>query len=353
MSSLLNIRFRMQRSADRWGPRRLLVLDFGPNATSTVVFTRNQKQIRWDKAVSLPAADRDLAFKGDDLRGVLAAHGLRSDYVSVIYGGPGIGIRLLNFPGTPGSPEAISQQVAQALGVDSQATSVVHQLVHRSAEEGAPEYAVLAASMPRPLVTGIRGMVEGAGLTPVSLVTPGIAAANLTRAFPSLLEATAVTAFLDIDAVGSILLIYRGTDLVLARHFRFGCEQIIQALQTGTNLDRETAAKLFLSGSFDFSANVVRTVDPWLHQVAISLDFLERRFGSPVRKLFLFGEGARSKVLEKMLDERVQCSVMQWLPLEDESVMPPPPKSADPLDGFTAAAGEACRIMKAGLTDAV
>jgi len=330
------------------------VLDFGPNATSTVVFTRNQKQIRWDKAVFLPAADRDLAFKGDDLRGVLAAHGLHSDYVSVIYGGPGIGIRLLSFPGVPGTPEAITQQVAQALGVDAHATSVVHQLVHRSGEqEKAPEYAVLAASMPRPLVMGIRGMVEGAGLTPVSLVTPGIAAANLTRAFPSLLEATGVTAFLDINAAGSILLIYRGTDLVLARHFRFGSEQIIQALQTGTNLDRETAAKLFLSGSFDFSANVVRTVDPWLHQVAISLDFLERRYGSPVKKLFLFGEGARSKVLERMLDERVQCSVMQWLPLEEESVTPPPPKSADPLDAFTAAAGEACRIMKAGLTDAV
>lgn len=353
MSLLPTIRFRMQRGADRWGPRRLLVLGFGSAVTRCAVLTRNQKQVRWERAVDLPPVDRDLAFDGSDLSGVLAKENLHSEYLSVVYGGTGIGIRLLSFPGNPGDEEALNRQVTEALGVDSQTTSVVFQVVHQSSEGKPQEFAVLAASMPRPLVTGIRGMVAGAGMTPVSLVTPGVAAANLTRAFPELLETKQTTAFLDVEASGSILLLYRATDLVLARYFRFGADLIIQTLQSGTNLDHETAAKLFLSGSFDFSASVTPVVEPWLHQVSISLDFLERRYGSVVKELFLFGEGARSDVLEKMIRDRVQCPVTQWHPLVEGGVMPPPPKSAEAVDTFTAAVSEGYRIMTAGLTNAV
>jgi len=343
----------MQRGADRLGPRRLLVLGFGSSATRCAVLTRNQKQVRWERAVRLPPVDQDLAFDGSDLSSVLAGENLRSDYLSVVYGGAGIGIRLLSFPGKPGDEQALNHQVTEALGVDSQTTSIVLQVVHQSGEGEPQEYAVLAATMPRPLVTGIRGMVEGAGMRPVSLVTPGVAAANLTRAFPQLLEKTQITAFLDIEASGSILLLYRNTDLVLARHFRFGADRIVQTLQNGTNLDYETAAKLFLSGSFDFSASVAPVVEPWLHQISISLDFLERRYGNSVQELFLFGEGARSDVLEKMIRDRVQCPVTQWHPLADGGIMPTPPKLTESVDAFTAAVSEGYRIMMAGLSNAI
>jgi len=291
-----------------------MTLDLGAGASKLVVMTRQQQNIRWEKALVLPPLDEDLTFGGRTLASLVKDERLNGEYVSVLISTHGGLMRLMNFPGHPSEPAALQQQVRQALGVDD-SFAVQLQVIQEATPQspgGKEEFSLLAAALPAALATRLSEWLLAVGLKPVSLRVSGVASANLVREAPGLLQPEKAQGFLEIGAASSLLMLFHGTNLTLARQFKFGSQAIVDALREAFDMDADTASKLFVSGSIDFSANVQALAKAWLHQVGISLDFFERRHGRPVSTLYLFGGGAQSKVVEGIIANHIRRPVVRW-----------------------------------------
>ncbi len=349
MLSKLMRNFRWQRMADRWGPRRLVVVEFGSDATRLVQVGRTGSQLVWEKALRLPKADESLRIPDIGLKDELHGFGAESQYVSAVILGEKGFVRLLSFPGQPSRAEALTTQVRQTLGAGDD-FEVRHEMVRRAdGQEKNPEYAVLAAALPAAQVDAFGTLVGEAGLTPVSLIPSGVAAANLAENTPGVLEVGRATGFLQIGPVNSMLLLYDGPNLALARQFKLGINTIIESLMSSFELDFETAAKLFNSGSFDFSANISPAVNSWMHQISISLDFIERRYSHRVEVLYLYGTGAGTAVLRGVFAGAVRHTVESWNVLAALDDIEPPSGLEEQPEAYATALIEGKRIMSQGL----
>ncbi len=291
----------------------------------------------------------NLTFDGRSFRDVLSENDLFSDYVSLVVNGQGAGVRVLNFPGVPGAQQTLESQVVQAVGGDPETTAVAFQVAHESSDPQNRHFTVIAATLPRTIVSGLRDAVEAAGMMPVSLTTAGIAAANLVRLHPEYTPSGEATGFLEMGMANSFLILFNESVPALARLFRFGAGRIIEVLQKNVGLDEATALNLYRSGSLDYSANTASVLEPWLHQISISLDFLERRYGRPVRILRFFGGGARSPVLVRILNEKLGCKVAPWEPMSDCGQWVEFAESPEDVDVFALAVSEALRVMMPAL----
>jgi len=347
VSGTWKFRFRMRRAADRYGPKRLLVLDFGAVSTKLAVLARSGVHPTWQHARVLSPADPDFKIDGESLSEVLGAERLNVEYGSVIVSGRGGTVRLLNLPGSPPAANVLEGQVVQTLGIDLDVTAMACTVVRRSsADTGKAEYSVLVATVPRTMVSGLRTMLESCGITPVSLTTAGAAALNVVMRFPNLIKAEGGAAFMEVGGENSRLIAFCDGEPVMIREFRTGARHVVKTLESSTGLDFETALKLYESGSFDFSGNVSRVVDPWLHQVGISLDFVERRFSRSIEMLRLFGGGARSRVFERIANNALRCEVRIWNPFEEPEGFPALEGEHDSADLFAPALAEGLRFME-------
>lgn len=336
----------------------MLVFDFGAGATKVVVFSRHQQTVRWERALLWPSLNDGFTLGPErlSLRELLDEERLSVEYASALVSTGGVLLRLLNFPGRPTEGDALLSQVRQTLGVDEN-FSVQCQVVQELAKEagGKEEYSVLAAAIPSESIARMRAWMVDAGLKPISLRVAGVTTANLAQAADGLLVADKAVGVLEVGVASSLLLIFLGHDLALARQFKFGSQLIVENLRTSFELDAETAIKLYKSGSFDFSANVGTLMGPWLHQLAISLDFFERRFGRTVGALHLFGGGAQSKVIEGLIAQQVRRPVERWSPLDGLGgavQVPSVPDGASP-ELFALAASEAVTMIRSGEKHAV
>jgi len=340
--------FQWHRTADRWGPRRLVVAEIGTGATKLVAGSRDGSELVWDRAKLLPEAGEDGATQGRDLATQIREFDPSARYVSVIINVKAGMVRLLNFPGQPPRGEALANQVRQTLGVDD--TQVARYAVVRHKTVGQKsEYTVLAAALPPDIVDGLSAALLAGGLLPVSLVPGGVALANLAEADSDALPEEGAVGFLSIGKSSSTLLLYADRSLALARLFRVGSDAIVEAIMAAFDLDYETALKLFESGSFDFSGHMTSGLNSWMHQVGISLDFIERRHGRRVEALYVHGSGPGTKLVQAILGDAIRRSVEVWPVLQAFGTLPPPDSGENCPEVFALALGELKRVMERGV----
>lgn len=343
--------FRLQRGADRFGPKQLLVVEVDLDATRLGIVSRNGKVLKWEMAKTLPYVDDKYQIGHESL-----ANFLKKDeysvgrYASVIVNSRGSFVRLLNFSGQPGRSEAVAREVRQTLGVDDE-YDVRHRVVRRSeGKEGKnSEYAVLAAAIPRPEVEQLRGIVADAGLTPVSLIPQGIGVANLAEISVDLMTNDKALGFLWVGNSSSMLILYAGENLALARQFKTGFNALLETVMKDYGLDEETAAKFVASGSFDFSGNLSAAAKSWMHQVGISLDFIERRYGQRVEDLYVLSTAAGTPVLTSAFKEAVDRNIEVWDAVSKIGIEGNPSQAGNQGLEFAIALCEARRIMQEGL----
>ncbi len=340
--------FRWHRTADKWGPRRLVVLEIGPDATRLATVSRESGKLLWETARLVSSVGSDESTGESELTNALKTIGPEAQYVSLVLSGGRSFVRLLNFPGQVPRAELLTSQVRQTLGVD-ESFEVRHEVIRRSdSGDKNAEYAVLACALPRQQVDSLQRLILDAGRTPVSFTAAGVAVANLAEATPGVLVEGHAVGFLQIGLGTSMLLLYDGANLALARQFKLGIDTIVESLMSAFDLDYATACKLFNSGSFDFSGNVSSSVNTWLHQVSISLDFIERRYGHPVETLNLLGAGAGTNVLREIFTNAVRHKIETWDAFSAISGATPPKDLEEPPELYALALCEAERIMRRG-----
>lgn len=343
--------FHLQRGADRFGPKRLLVVELDGEASRLVTVSRSGSKLHWEKARELPPVNDALQIDSRPLSSFLKneADG-NTQYVSVVFNQTGSLVRLLNFTGQPGRSSVVSREVCQTLGVSAEEYAVRHRLVRRSEEKdkGEPEYAVLTAAVPHKQANALASEIQGAGMTPVSLVPHGIATANLAETSIDLMTNDKALGFLRVGQKSSLLVLYVAEKLALVRQFQTGLNALLETVMADYDLDEETAVKFVSSGSFDFSGNMSAAARQWIHQVGISLDFIERRYGQRVDDLFILGPAYGVAALRAAFEKPTDRDVKAWDALPKLRIADRP-KDLENEEEFAVALCEAQRIMQEGL----
>ncbi len=343
----LSIRtLRWRRTADRFGPKRLMSLCMEPGSTDGVILSRKNDTVRWEDSFSLPAYDD--ASQGKELKEAMQAYRNQSDYLTVVSQLRGSLLRLISFPGRPAKDNILENRVRQTLGVDD--THLVRsQKVAETQHDGKPEFSVLACALPAPTSQALGEMAAETGMRPATLTIGGAAVANLVQYADDGPRDENASAFLHMGRDVSQLLVFRGATLTVIREFQLGRRTVINSLMNNMDLDEETTLKLFQSGSFDIGSELVPALGPWLHHIVISLDFCERRYGDRASRLHLFGCGAQSKAMQAAISEKIGRSVVEWDPIGALEHLTLPRRPGFSPHEHLLAFSEGYRIMEPGV----
>lgn len=341
--SVPNLRWR--RTADQWGPKRLVCLSLARSETRAVALSRQGATIRWDGSAQLPPFDPD--SRGEEVAKAFATCGLRADYCSVVCQLKGTFVRLISFPGQPGGHDALLQQVRQSLGVD-ETFNVVLQQISDGREEKKGEYSLIACAMPVMLAKSIQGLLVDLHMEPVSLALGGVSIANLVQFAARGAGGQGTIGYLHIGIDVSHLLVFRESELAVIREFQFGESTIFKSLMKNMDLDEETARKLYTSESFDIGNEIVPALGPWMHQIGISLDFCERRYGSRVQELRVLGSGSSSPAVESAVHNGVARPVVAWKPTAELDGVQVHSDAANSPHEYLVPLGEGLRIISRG-----
>ena len=160
---------------------------------------------------------------------------------------------------------------------------------------------------------------------------------------PGARHATESVGSVDCGARVSYFSLYVKNRLALVRKFNVGTDAILDRVQTTLGVDRDTARGILTDGSFDLSQTIAEIMDPFVKQLIISREFVERRYNSAVSAIYLSGGvgGSRDWVTE--LQSAFGLDVQTWNPFD--CVMMPEGVYPAELVGqefrFTAAIGAA------------
>lgn len=337
---------RWRRTADRFGPKRLLSLCLEPGSSEGVLLSRKHDTVRWEDSFSLPAYNQE--SQGKELKQALHKFAKETDYITMVTQLPGALLRLISFPGRPAKDNSLETRVRQTLGVDETYLVRSHQ-VAETQHDDKPEFSVLACALPQLTSKALEEVAADVGIRGAGLTLGGVAAANLVHAAEDGPKEGNATAFLHMGNDVSQLLVFRGQILTVIREFQLGRRTIINSLMKNMDLDEETTLKLFISGSFDIGSELVPSLGPWLHHIVISLDFCERRYGDHAARLRLFGCGAESKTLHSAIAEKIGRPVVEWDPLGSLSQLSMPRRPDFEPREHLLAFSEGYRIMKPGV----
>ena len=335
--------------ADRHGPLKMCVADLGDREIRVTEAERASGGLRFPNHLVLPLpktrADAD-STPEDAVARTVAAAAKGSPYVSLVIGGPGTYVRLMNFSGIPGRMATLVNQVRQTLGVGSD-----FHVICRIVRQDENQYTLLASAIRDDIEEKIRKALAQRGFRPVSLVHRGVVLANLSALTARHSDCGPDFGMLYADGDSSLLVLRAGDELVLVRQLKEGLSCVFESLRKAYGLDDETAETLFHSGSFDITSQSKAFLANWVHQVELSLDFIERRFGRRIGTLYLCGTSLGANVLATPFREPLGRNV-EVLPELD--ALPCPLQEGRLAEGhravspFLLAATEATRLMTRG-----
>jgi len=297
--------FRMSRGADKLGPKSLLLLLVADDITKGIYVTRQQKKIRWEKAFYLPGVlDMAGLLKGIKKEKIIV------DYVAIVVQNRDCMLRLTSFPGKVPKAEAMEKQLRQTFGVDEKYAVASHIVSTQTIGEKS-QYTSLAAVMPVELKNSAIKLAEELGGKIVALGVAGVSLINFLH-YASGVSGNSKEGFIYINSTDSELILFADNELNLNRRFQFGKENVIARLQEVMSSSYEEAEDMCLTGALDLGAMLDPVINPWLHQIKISLDFFERKNGIAIEKLLILGEGADLKVLTTRLDSMLDCQIEKY-----------------------------------------
>lgn len=305
MRGLMNSFFKRSAGSQRRIPRELLGLDLGTSGVKVVRLRHSATGVTLVAAEILPpltAAAPHLNLPPMML----------TNYAAVTYAGPQDVVRLVSIPGVGEADAALGQRLQEAIKVES-----TQRLAFRPLRTlpGKRETQVLTVAMPETDVAGILAMLASGPPAALSVEHAGLAALTAFYRGPGrelgdeavcMIEAGARTTF--------VAFLNKGVP-VLVRSLELGGEQLVAALQAQWGLDRETAlGTLGPGGTIDISQPLHDLAAPFLRQLSISRDFVERQENCRVARIYLSGGLGQVRQWAQEIHTTLGAPAVAWDP---------------------------------------
>lgn len=267
----------------------------------------------------------------------------RSNYAAMAVSSGRAVVRLLSLPGQIQGSKAVEAHLREHAGLEGEYRLAYTATSTKSTARGRQETKFLAVALPEEEAKAVLSLVPSGPPAPWSIELAGLGALNAFLHGPGNENRDQAVGVIEAGARVAYLALFNKGALVLVRKFDFGCETLVSRVQQQMGVERDVAEGIIADGSFDISSCVHDVMGPFLRQLSISRDFVERQEKCRINRLYLSGGMALSNYWIEEIKSRAKMDVVLWNPFD--AVQVAPGAYPDELRGqetrFTAALGVA------------
>lgn len=300
------------------GPRDIVGVDVGSTGVRAVRMRASGDTTAIVAAALLPPPEMRQASDGSmEVSALQLPARLRTKHAAIALTGQNAVIKLLSFPG---HFEAHGEnKVIENLGLDDpDKYRISYKLLTEG--HGRSESRVLAVAWGETEARLGAQLFPSGQPAPYSLEISGLAstAAFLSRPGEHL---TSAVGLLDIGSSTSTYSLFNRGMLTLVRRFGFGSASLVGRVKESLGVDEETALGIISDGSFDISQSVTEVMEPFIKQLIVSRDFVERRENCHVTHMYVSGGISKSHDAMGEIKNAMEVEVVEWSPLDGLTVM--------------------------------
>ncbi len=301
-------------------PRDVVGIDFGSSNIKCVRLRRQNQEISVESAAFLPPFQMPADPQPDYVPPPLSLpRSLLAPYCAVVVPSELAILKVLTFPGE--FTAETEGQIVSHMGLDNPDQ---YRISYKVLQQGTPrtECRILAVAYPDRFAAIPPRLFPSGPPAPFSLEIAGLASLSALMAIPNALSGTETSGSLEIETHSSVFAIFHRGIPILIRKFNFGIDTVVSAIRQGLDVSPQIAYNLLTDGSIDVSQWVIATVQPFVKQLLVSRDFVERRENATLNRLYLCGSGARQPAIRKEIQHAFELEIMNWNPLEGLTVSP-------------------------------
>jgi Tfp pilus assembly PilM family ATPase len=236
---------------------------------------------------------------------------LQARYVALAGAGATSIVKLISFPShSEKSPDA---HVNELMGLGNDAD---FRMGYEILSETRAERRVLAAAIPERDAQAMLALFPTGTPAPCSLEVSGLAGLTAFERGAGLAQQEGCVAAIECGAQATLVAFYNKGVMVMVRKFEFGANSILKKLQGSLGVDEEVAAGILNDGSFDISQILHHAMEPFLQQLVISWDFVERREDVRVGALYACGGGMMMRSWGQEMETATGQKPQVWNPFE-------------------------------------
>ena len=313
----------------------LVGIDFSSTATKAVRLKKGKEGISLAGVDLLPVVDFGAPPRRLELPRNMVAH-----YGCLTYSGLSSVVRVVNAPLGDNEVKLSDEKLRALLNVDDNYRVSATLLKDSS---GRQDSSFLAAAVPEEDVRFLLSMFPAGPPAPASVEVSGLSFVSaFLHARGDECANEAVCLIETGETVSHFVFLNHGV-VVLVGKFAVGGGMLERKMAEELGLDRELARTILGGQSVNLSAALIDAMNPFLRQLSISRDFIERHQGCRVSRAYVSGGASLFPHWIKVVGQELHTEVVSWSPFEniklDAGVLPP--MLADQATRFSAAVGAA------------
>ena len=309
----------LRNLAERFKPRLndVVGLDIAATATKAVRVKRSNNDVSVVAIAALPGIP--LAASPAAEVGVPPLElpkRLRGRYASLAVSGKQAVVKLLTFPGH--FDTGAESQISQYMGIENVAD---YRLAYKVIADTRAESKVLAVALPEAEARAACMLLPAGLPVPWSLEVSGLATLSAFLHRTALDHADGAVGVIDFGAsTSTVAFVYKGV-LSLVRKLDTGTDKLLARVSETLSVDLPTAEQILFGGSVDVSQSITEVMDPFLKQMMISRDFVERREDCHVGRVYVCGGAVSSENWMRQIHSTMGVEVVQWNPFDGLNVL--------------------------------
>ena len=238
-------------------------------------------------------------------------HALQGMHAAIALTAPEVSVRLLSAPGGAGKVEQLA--FSELLGLPEGADYRIG--YEALPADGRGEQQVLAVGIPEALACRIPALFPRGLPAPASLQAGGAAALNCIAR--ELADHHGDPCALAIQVGGDVTHLsgfYKGR-LVLFRLCPFGHQAVLRSVQERLGIDEELVPGMLDDGLVDASESIGVVIEPFLKQLILAREFVERRRMCRIERIFLCGALLGAPHWKARIEATMGIEPTLWNPL--------------------------------------
>ena len=299
-------------------PKEVVGIDFGATGIKLTRITLTNGQPQLIAADILPAL-RTVDESGQSIepQPLSLPARVKARIAALAISGTNSIIKLLSLPGHfDASAEA---RVIEALGLEKPEN---YRIGYKVIVEGhgKSESRILSVAMPETEAQIYPKLFPSGSPVPCSIELSELA--TLTAFANQVIKQNENVALIDFGTTTTMFSVFAKGILVLLRRFQFGTNTLLEKVQTMLGVDAETARGIISDSAFDISHASMEILGPFLKQLAVSRDYIERRENYKITAIYTIGGMAFSRDLINGLKSTMSMDPILWDPLQGITTTP-------------------------------
>ena len=328
----------------RKGPQDLMGIDFGTSGAKAVRIRKGPEGYSLVGADIFPPYRFDQEQTADGIKSFRAniPKTLLTNYTAIAYSSEKSVVRVVSLPGNEDSPIEREKQIRDNVGLDDQ-----FRVNFIPTPGKAKETRLLAVAIPNSDAAGVLELFSSGPPAVNSLEVAGLAALNACVKGPLSSHPNEAVAVLECGSRFSMLSIFNKGNLSLARKIEVGGDAVLAHIQKQLGVDYNMASSILSQGAIDVSQSVRHVVEPFLRQLSISRDFVERQENCRVSVAYISGGMALSPAWLQEVQSASGMELRAWDPFGGMAILPDaiPENLAGQQSRFAAAVGTVLGVL--------